>query len=667
MNSQCVNRESLLNQFPNVFSDEVSVMDGKPFSIKLQDGAKPFSCLTVRRVAEPLKPKLKEELENLKNQGIIEEVQEPTEWSSPISIQSKKGGKIRMCVDFRHLYKFVVRERYQSPTPLDVVMSLPKGSMYFTVVDAVKGYYQIPLHEESRNFTVFLSPFGRFRFTRAPFGLSSISEHYNRRISELIADLPNTFHVADDIIIADNDFEEHKKNVLMFLKKCHEKGVTLNSSKFVFAQPEVTFAGFRVNESGYTIDPEMVVAIREFPEPKTRTDLRSWYGLVNQLGPFTDETASLLDPLRSLLKESNEFLWTDEHRQHFEKSREMLCKVPVLAYYDPSRKTKLFTDASRIHGIGFILKQLQNDGSWRMVRAGSRCLTSAESRYAMIELEMMAIVWAIHKCRLMLEGMKHFDVVTDHLPLIPILNKYTMDRVDNPRLWRLKQKVIGYNFTASWISTAKNSTADALSRAPVSKPTAVDDFDDDGDSLSFVMTLAETSEVEDIRRASLMDNECILLSKHVMDGFPHHKFQLPIPIRSYWNVRSRLSIDNGIILCGHRMVIPVSLRQKVLKDMLSMHQGATKMKERARQSFYWPRMDNDIHSVVLTCQSCQEKLPSLPKEKMIRREAATRAFESVHADFFQYGGRYYLVYVDEYSGWPAINYFGSHASARDLT
>ena len=406
-------KDDLLHEYADVFTDRVSLMKGETFSIKLKEDARPFCCNHVRRVAEPLKDKLKAELENLEAQDIIEKVTEPTEWCAPITVQPKKNGAVRLCVDLKKLNQHIVRERWLSPTPLEVVSSLPKNARFFTTVDAVKGYHQIPLNEASQALTTFITPFGRYKFKRAPFGISSISEHYNRRMYEIIADLMNTSHIVDDVIIADSDLDEHVKNVRAFLQKCRQNGVALNAAKFHFACPEVTFAGFSVNSSGYTVDGEMLTAIRDFPEPKNRTDLRSWFGLVNQVTSFTDELAGLLEPLRPLLREANEFLWLDEHRTHFDKAKAALCQVPYLAYYAPSRKTALYTDASRINGLGFVMTQQQDDGSWRVVRAGSRFLTDAESRYAMIELELLGIVWAVAKCRLMLEGMPHFPQTID--------------------------------------------------------------------------------------------------------------------------------------------------------------------------------------------------------------------------------------------------------------
>ena len=135
-----------------------------------------------------------------------------------------------------------------------------------------------------------------------------------------------------------------------------------------------------------------------------------------------------------LLKKQAAFVWLEDHDKAFVAPRRLLSDVPALAYYDPSRPTELFSNASRLRGLGFILKQQQSDGQWRMVQAGSRFITPAESRYAMIELECLGAAWAMSKCQQFLEGLPTFELVLDHRPLILILNDYTLDQLDNQRL-----------------------------------------------------------------------------------------------------------------------------------------------------------------------------------------------------------------------------------------
>ena len=115
-------------------------------------------------------------------------------------------------------------------------------------------------------------------------------------------------------------------------------------------------------------------------------------------------------------------------------------------YFDASKPTRLSTDTSR-HGLGFILQQ-NTAGTWNLIQAGPRFLTDTESQYAIIELEMLAVCWAVSKCKLFLMGLQHFTIITDHNPLIPILNSYRLDEIENPRLLRLKMRLMAYNCTA---------------------------------------------------------------------------------------------------------------------------------------------------------------------------------------------------------------------------
>ena len=172
-------------------------------------------------------------------------------------------------------------------------------------------------------------------------------------------------------------------------------------------------------------------------------------GLTNQLTTCTKELASVLVPLRPLLSTRNDFLWTPAHDIAFQQAKQLLTTAPMLTYFDPSKETRLHTDASTL-GLGFLLlqKPTNSNSDWRVVQAGSRFLTDAESRYAVIELECLAVAWAIKKCHLFLAGLGHFTIVTDHNPLIPILNSHRLDEIENPRLQCMRTRIMSYNFTA---------------------------------------------------------------------------------------------------------------------------------------------------------------------------------------------------------------------------
>ena len=200
----------------------------------------------------------------------------------------------------------------------------------------------------------------------------------------------------------------HAHHVRQFLARCAEKNITLNLDKWQFAQPEIHFAGFLLSANGYSVDSSITDAIARFPTPSGRAKLRSFLGLVNQLSASTPTIASLLNPLRPLLSTKNEFVWSLGLEEAFEKAKLSLTSAPTLSFFDPSRPTRVCTDTSR-RGLGFVLQQKSND-ALVLVQAGSRFLSDPEYRYAIIELDLLAVSWAIIKCNLFLAGLPHFTV-----------------------------------------------------------------------------------------------------------------------------------------------------------------------------------------------------------------------------------------------------------------
>ena len=307
--------DHIISEYPTVFDGQIRSMQGEQFHISLMDNAKPFCVNTPRSIPFAYRDKLQTELDILERQQIIAPVINPPEWCAPIVVTPKKNtDRIRMCVDLSHLNRYVRRERYQPSTPAQAVADIAAtNAKVFTVLDALKGYHQCRLDQESQILTTFIMPFGRYKYLRAPYGISSISEHYNRRMAEAFAGLTGFRRVVDDIIIYDNDEQQHATHVRQFLQRCTDKHIALNLEKCKFSQQEVTFAGFILSAQGYRVDNSITDAISQFPTPANRTELRSFFGLVNQLSSSTNAVATLLTPLRPLLSSKNDFLWSPDH------------------------------------------------------------------------------------------------------------------------------------------------------------------------------------------------------------------------------------------------------------------------------------------------------------------------------------------------------------------
>ena len=217
-----------------------------------------------------------------------------------------------------------------------------------------------------------------------------------------------------------------------------------------FAQPEVEFAGVFQSEDGYKIHSRVYEAIKTFPTPTNITEVRSFYGMANQLAPFNSKLTEILAPIRPLLSTRTAFHIDEEMAAAFENATKELISSTTLAYYRPGQTMHLYTDASCKNGLGYILKQLQQDNSWRPIQVGSRSLLDAETRYAPIELELTGLTWAVLKCKKFLTATR-FNVFTDHRPLVSLCNRKRLDEVENHRLLRCLMRLTDFDFIVEYI------------------------------------------------------------------------------------------------------------------------------------------------------------------------------------------------------------------------
>ncbi|XP_065195262.1 uncharacterized protein K02A2.6-like [Sycon ciliatum] len=666
-------RTELLEEFSDVFdSDSLKPMSGPSMDIQLEPDATPSCVHHARPVPYAFRDQIKEQLDNMVKDGIIEPVSEPRDWCHPIVIVDKKGTtEKRLTVDFKKLNDQIQRPTHPTQPPRDVVTSV--SGRFFTKLDARHGYWQVPLSEAARPLTTFITPWGRYQYLRNPQGLISAGDEYNRRMSTAFDNITNFKKVVDDCLVYDDDLGDHVARVRRVLLCAREHGVTLSAKKFVFAATEIEFCGYILNADGWTVDDAKLSAIRDFSTPTNRTDLRSFMGLVNQLAEFTPAIAELATPLRGLLKTSAVFQWETPHTDAFNRVKNALVEPPILAYYQPGLETRLETDASRTKGLGYALFQLHPSG-WRLVQCGSRFITDTESRYAMIELECLAVVWAVRKCHLYLAGSR-FDLIVDHQPLIPIFNAYSLDQVENPRLQRLLLKLRPYQFHASWRQGKLHYAADALSRAPVSDPQASDLLGEDdlpsGSAIRACLRADDSGSMSALRYAKLQDacasdSEYQDLLQMVLTGFPRSWSDLPRHLQPYWNGREHLSVDSAVVLKGNRIVVPAALRASVLHDLHAAHQGIDRTKRRARQLVYWPGLNSELDRLVRACQPCREFQPSLPREPLQSDRQPSMPFESVSSDLFHCQGWEYLVLVDRLTGWPCVAKIGRTATSSDV-
>ena len=294
------------------------------YHIKLKPDAKGV-IQAPHRVPYAIQPKLKEVLKKLTKDGIIADVDGPTEWVNNLVVAEKKSGQLRICLDPKPLNSAIMREQYAIPTPGDVQAKL-SGKRIFTVVDMKDAYWHVRLSEESSFLCTFSTPWGRKRFKRMPFGISSASEVMQKRNDETFGDINGVHVIADDLIIAAATETEHDATLIKVLDRARQKGVRFNKEKIQFKVPEVKYMGNIVSHEGLRADKAKVEAITNMPQPDGVQALQRLLGMIKYLAQYIQNESSLTARLRQLLKKDAVWEWQPEHDAAFNKKKSCSCQ-----------------------------------------------------------------------------------------------------------------------------------------------------------------------------------------------------------------------------------------------------------------------------------------------------------------------------------------------------
>ena len=315
-------------------------------------------------------------------------------------------------------------------------------SKIFSKLDANSGFWQIPLDDESKLLTTFVTPFGRFCFNRLPFGISSAPEIFQRTMSKILEGSEGTLCQMDDVLIHGVDQSEHDGRVRAVLHRLQDAGLTLND-KCEFSRSSIRFLAHIIDSSGLHADPQKTTAVTQFPVPSDIAGIQRFMGMVNHLGKFIPHLADLSDPLRQLLRKDSVWVWGEPQQKAFEQIKQALVSPTVLAHYNPNRPTIISADASNT-GLGAVLFQVQDDGQRRPVCYVLRSLSDTEKRYAVIEKEALETTWASERFSHYVLGIP-FTLETDHKPLTVLLNSSELSKMP-PRILRFRLRLMRYNY-----------------------------------------------------------------------------------------------------------------------------------------------------------------------------------------------------------------------------
>ncbi|XP_062610719.1 uncharacterized protein K02A2.6-like [Saccostrea cucullata] len=402
-----------------------------------------------RKVHQAMKQEIHTKLKDLENRGVIKKVTTPTDWISSM-LTVKKPGKLRICIDPRDLNKAIKRPHYIMPTLEDILPNLANAKV-FSVLDAKEGFWHIKLDESSSFLTTFWTPFGRYRWLRLPFGISSAPEEFQRRQHEVLEGLSGAECVMDDIIVygrgqtMESAIRDNDRNLTAVLQRAREVGLKLNKDKFKLRQTEVKYMGSILTAVGIRPDPDK-------PAP-------------------------------------------EYHGQHTSKLAEEIAHIQQ----------------------------------------------------------------------------------------------------------------------AEWVRKVTDSR------------------------------------LNQIRDLTNKDETLQSLKTVILSGWPDTKEDVPIPIRPYWNVRDSLTVQDGIIYHSSRVVIPKALRPELLRRTHSSHVGIEACLRRARDSLYWPLMNEEIKDFVSKCSKCSMFQRKQQKEPLMTHDVPDQPWSKLGIDIFTLKTEDYLVTVDFYS------------------
>lgn len=618
------------------------------YKISLREDAAPMCLFAPRRVPHPLVEKVKQQLGKMEKSKIITRVTEPTEWCSGMVVVPKANGTVRICVDLTALNKAVKREVHPMAS-VDENLAKIQGSSIFTKLDANSGFWQIPLDESSRLLTTFVTSEGRYCFNRLPFGISSAPEIFQRIMSNTLEGLEGVICHMDDILIHAKTQEDHDKRVRLVLNRLREAGMTLNE-KCTFSKKKMTFLGHIISGEGIEADPQKTKAIREFPTPTNVTELQRFNGMVNQLAKFIPNLAEVNEPLRQLLKKENEWIWSEPQELAFGKIKKMLIGTEVLAHYNRDARCIVAADASQ-YGIGAVLLQEDSCGKRRPISYASRSLSDTEKRYAVIEKEALASTWACEKFKDFVLGAK-FRLETDHRPLIPLLSSTDFSKLPS-RILRFRLRLMKYSPEVVYVQGVEQKTADALSRAPIEKPSReeevqIEEMESVKDHIISQLP-ATTRRMEIIKEAQKEDTVCSQIKTYVENGWPPIRPNQPL-LKPYFDNAAHFTVANDLLMYDTRIVIPQPLRMEILDDIHQGHLGITKCKGRAYDSVWWPNITAQVETMCRSCTTCALHQDE-PKENLMALSTPDEIWERVGTDLFHHNYKDYIVIVDYGSKW----------------
>ena len=567
--------QDVLQRHSTVFKPELGRIKGVEAKLHINTAARP-RFFKPRSVPYALRQKVEQELDRLEEAGVIVPTQH-SDWAAPIVPVAKSNGSVRICGDYELTANTATKtESYPLPRIEDLFACLAGGKV-FSKLDLSHAYLQLPVAEESQPLLTVNTHKGLYRYLRLPFGVSSAPAIFQRTMETLLQGLHHVCVYLDDILITGRSQQEHLKNLEEVLKRLEEAGMHLKQEKCTFLMPEVEYLGHKICQEGLQPTESKVRAIADTPEPKRVSELRSFLGLVNYYGKFLPNLATTAAPLYTLLKKNARWMWGKAQKEAFKRVKDLLQSSDLLVHFDPEELLILACDASP-YGLGAVLSHRMQDGSERPIAFASRTLAPAEKKYSQLDKEALSIIFGVKRFHQYLYG-RQFIIHSDK-PLMYIFDEAkAVPLMASARIQRWALTLSAYTYTIQYKAGKDHANADGLSRLPLEDaPTEVPK---PAETILLMGHLAASPvSATHIRQQTQHDSTLSKVRSFVQHGWPD---ELPntSDMQPYHRRRHDLSIEDGCLLRGSRVVVPPKLRSRVVDELHEGHPGIAKMKSLA--------------------------------------------------------------------------------------
>lgn len=670
--------EKLILEFHDIFSrnDEYGTTTMVEHAIHTED-VPPIRCK-----GRPLNPlqqdDLKKQLDKWLDQRVIEPSNSP--WSFGLIAVPKKNGKTRWCLDFRPLNAITKKDSFPLPNMEDNLARMAKSKV-FSALDGTGAYHVVPIREQDREKTAFSTPFGLFQFRQMPFGLCNAPATYSRLVQLVLADLDPkcVLPYLDDTCLHSQDGQQHIVLLRQFFDAHRRAGLMLQPEKCQLFQTQVEYLGHVVSERGVQPLPDYIQLVREWPEPKSVKDLRTFLGKVAYYRKFIAQFSHVAAPLYNLLSKEavadpQELHLDDAARQAFQELREALTKAPILAYPDfhSSKPFILDTDWSHDPGaIGAVLSQEQ-DGEERVICYGARKLSKSERNYSSNKGELLAVIHFMRLWRYYLQP-RPFILRTDHQAL-----KWLQTMEQPAGMTQRWLETLGNNnFTVCFRRGSDHGNADSLSRVTHARaPTAKEEEEASDEMMYYIQALQhpETLDTAEVLTAQEEDQELGQVRRWVQARRRPTKEEIrgeSTDVRQYAALFEVLHLGAdqllyrrpqvGEIFTQDRLCLPATLQERAIRvahEDAGGHMGMLVTQHRLLHRYYFPRLHKTVEEYIRDCQSCQKKRPK-PKDQRHTLVSVQEGspFQKVAIDFVgplqlsTNGNKYLLTVKDCFTRW----------------